>query len=456
MQVLKKISTLLLSLMLGSCGLIEKSDPMPQQSFSYQNSIPQNTVETTDYSHIDLGNSESFRVAMLLPLSGKVETMGQNMKNAAMLAVGDVNNNNLVVQFYDTKGTTSGARIAIENALNAKSDLIVGPLLGEEVAAVTETAKAAETPVISFSTAPNVLQDGIYTMGLLNEEQIERVIRYAVARGRLKLAVVLPDNQSGVNMFKAAMNAAQLHGATIVKVGFYSPNTMDFTNLVKQMAGEARVKSSQIKVKPGEKPEETQTEVIPLDFDALLVPEFGNRLKSVTSMFSFYDVSSPEVLFLGTSVWGNTNLSKETELYGAVYPVMSMARLARFKQKYYAMFNQKSNDLSIFAYDAVALASALSHKDKDYLKESITSVDGFYGLSGAFRIFANGKNEHGLDIVRVSASGPQMVEAAPNKFYTANPAYAQRLLTNDGTLIQMPQVYGKSADELRQVLLSVQ
>lgn len=452
--MLKKINALLLSFALAGCSLLQHSGSMPQQTFDYQNSIPQNMVETTDYSHIDLGNSDSFRVAMLLPLSGKVSDTGQNMKNAAMMAIGDLNNNNLVVQFYDTKGTTSGARIAVENAVNAKSDLIVGPLLGEEVSAITEPAKSADIPVISFSTAPNVLQDGVYTMGLLNEEQIERIIRYAVSQGRMKLAIMLPDSQSGINMLKAAINAAQLHGASIVKVGFYAPNSMDFTNLAAQITGSARVAASQQKTKPNDKKEEEQTEeeIAPLDFDALLVPEFGNRLKAITSMFSYYDVSAPEVLFLGTSVWGNTNLSKETELYGAAYPIMSMSRLAIYKQKYYDMFNQRSNDLSIFAYDAVALSSALSHKDKDYLKEAITSLDGFYGMSGAFRIFANGKNEHGLDIVKVTANGPQLIEAASNKFYSANPAYAQSGVSD----FYMPQIYGKNADELRQILLNVQ
>lgn len=451
--MLKKINALLLSFALAGCSLLQHSGSMPQQTFDYQNSIPQNMVETTDYSHIDLGNSDSFRVAMLLPLSGKVSDTGQNMKNAAMMAIGDLNNNNLVVQFYDTKGTTSGARIAVENAVNAKSDLIVGPLLGEEVSAITEPAKSADIPVISFSTAPNVLQDGVYTMGLLNEEQIERIIRYAVSQGRMKLAIMLPDSQSGINMLKAAINAAQLHGASIVKVGFYAPNSMDFTNLAAQITGSARVAASQQKTKPNDKKEEqTEEEIAPLDFDALLVPEFGNRLKAITSMFSYYDVSAPEVLFLGTSVWGNTNLSKETELYGAVYPAMSMPRLARYKQKYYEMFNQRSNDLSIFAYDAIALASALSRKDKDYLKEAITSLDGFYGMSGAFRIFTNGKNEHGLDIVKVTANGPQILEPASSKFYSANPAYAQSGVTD----FYLPQIYGKNTDELRQILLNMQ
>lgn len=221
-------------------------------------------VETTDYSHIDLGNSDSFRVAMLLPLSGKVSDTGQNMKNAAMMAIGDLNNNNLVVQFYDTKGTTSGARIAVENAVNAKSDLIVGPLLGEEVSAITEPAKSADIPVISFSTAPNVLQDSVYTMGLLNEEQIERIIRYAVSQGRMKLAIMLPDSQSGINMLKAAINAAQLHGASIVKVGFYAPNSMDFTNLAAQITGSARVAASQQKTKPNDKKKNKQKKKSPL------------------------------------------------------------------------------------------------------------------------------------------------------------------------------------------------
>ena len=96
--MLKKINALLLSFALAGCSLLQHSGSMPQQTFDYQNSIPQNMVETTDYSHIDLGNSDSFRVAMLLPLSGKVSDTGQNMKNAAMMAIGDLNKTPLTLK----------------------------------------------------------------------------------------------------------------------------------------------------------------------------------------------------------------------------------------------------------------------------------------------------------------------------------------------------------------------
>jgi ABC-type branched-subunit amino acid transport system substrate-binding protein len=447
MQVLKKTAALTVCMLLWGCSVL-KINQQSQQSISYEYGKPADTVALTDYSHVDLGTAESFRVAMLLPLSGKFAETGNGMKNAAMMAVGDLDNNNVVLQFYDTLGTTSGARIAVENAVNAKSNLILGPLLSEEVAAISSVTKDKNIPVISFSTAPSVLQGGVYTLGLLNEEQIDRIVRYAVEKGRTKLAVVLPDSQSGINMYKSAMRAAGAYGATVVKVGFYPPETMDFTGLVTSMAGAKKVAASQAKA--GE-----NAEYVAVDFDALLVPEYGNRLKSITSMFSFYDIAAPDVLFFGTSVWANTNLSKETELYGAAYPVMSTERQNAFAQKYKDMFGEKPNSLNIFAYDAVALATSLARKDRNNLDAAITNPDGYFGMSGAFRIFANGKSEHGLDIVRVTAGGQRVVENAPQKFYSMNPEYSRGADYDDFTT-NMPMIYGKNVNDLRSVLINVQ
>ena len=207
MQVLKRICAIFLVCLLFGCSVIRHNfGGFSSPTYSYSGSNPTDTMGDflqTDYSHVDLGNKESFRVAMLLPLSGKGSDAGQSMKNSAMLAIGDLNNSRLVVQFYDTKSTSSGARVAIENALSTGCDLILGPLMSEEVAAVTPVAQSRDIPVISFSTSPNVLQSGIYTLGLLNEEQIDKIIKYAAQQGRKRIAVVLPDNQSGINMLKS-------------------------------------------------------------------------------------------------------------------------------------------------------------------------------------------------------------------------------------------------------------
>ena len=76
-------------------------------------------ASSTDYSEINLGNTSSnFRVGVLLPLSGEASRYGNGLKNATMLALDDVKNPNLILQYYDTKGSDEGARIAVENAIN--------------------------------------------------------------------------------------------------------------------------------------------------------------------------------------------------------------------------------------------------------------------------------------------------------------------------------------------------
>ena len=448
--MLKKIYITIILMFLTGCGLFN-TNPYFSEGFISDTININNNVQTPNIAQ--LGNEDSFKIAMLLPLSGKMEALGQSMKKSAMLAIGDLNNNNLLVQFYDTKSTSSGALVAIENATKVKPHLIIGPVLSEEVSAISDTALSKNIPVISFSTSPLVLQNGIYSLGLLNEEQIDKIIKHATEIGRQNLAAVLPDNQSGINMLKLMMSSSKNYGIKLTKVGFYSPETMDFTKLVTQIAGEEKVKRSQMKPEDFEKLTEP-LEPIVLDFDALIIPEHGNKLKSIASMFSYYDIAIPEILFMGTSIWANTNLSKETELYGATYPVMSFSRLTRFSQKYENMFEEKPNGLSIFAYDAIALASALSYKDRKQIKESITSIDGFYGMSGAFRIFDNGKNEHGLDIVKVTSRGPKVIEPAAKKFANSNPSYAQFGLKPD-YLNEMPIIYGKDVEELRNILINM-
>lgn len=432
--MLKKFTVILGCFLACSCTLFRRqSYSEPYYSYMSGNRL-ERSAESTDYTQVDLGNAGSFRVAMLLPLSGNVAAMGQSMKNAATMAIGDINNNNLVVQFYDTKGTSSGARVAVENAINAGSDLILGPLMSDEVAAISNEAKYKNIPVISFSTSPAVLQEGVYTLGLLNNDQISRMIKYAASQDRTRLAAVLPDNQSGLNMFRSIMRIARDSGVKVVKVGFYAPDSMDFTSLVTSM------KSGGV------------------DFDALLIPETGNRLKAISSMFSYYDVASPQVLFMGTSVWDSSNLSKETELYGAVYPVMSLQNQESFAQKYIDLFDEKPSGLSIYAYDAVALASSLASKDRDYLHENIARADGYIGMSGSFRIFSDGQNEHGLDVVKVTSDGKKVVEKAPSQFYGVYSAANTE--TGSGYYgygyIEMPQVFGKSAESLQNILTSMQ
>lgn len=379
--------------------------------------------EISDYQ-TDSFSSTSFKVAMLLPLSGKASTYGKGLQNAAMMAIEDTNNPNLEVRFYDTKSSPDGAIAALSSAISAKAELILGPLMSDEVSAISGKAQSKNIPVISFSTSPNILGNGIYTLGLLSDEQVERIVSYASSKGRHKMAVIVPDSPAGLNIVKSALNSASNNQISVTKIGFYEPSTLEFSELIQQMAQD-------------------------IDFDSVLIAETGSRLKAIAGTFGYYDVAYPDVLFLGTCLWENTNLSKETTLFNAVYTSVSRVYSDYFDKKYKDLFGETPNKLYTYAYDSVALASALSKSKSDNLYALITNPDGYIGMNGSFRLFADGTNEHNLDVLQITTNGIKTVNSAPKKFTSP------KIKTNTRPLT-LPEIYGKSADEVYQKLYQPQ
>ena len=417
---------------------------------------------------------ESFRVGVLLPLSGEAGKFGQGLKQATMLALEDMNNDNLILQFYDTQGTPEGARMAAENALNQGVKLIIGPLMSTEVEAISYQTRRRDVPVVAFSTDEKVLQAQVYTLGLLIDEQVDRIIGYAAkAQGRSRFALLLPDNSSGTAVAKSAVKAAKKYGGTVVRIAFYAPNTTDFSEIVRELTDfdkrsePLKKQKDQLKalVQKGDKDAAAALRRLNLkdaddgvDFDAVIIPESGSRLKSAAAMFGYYDVFSPEVMFLGTSVWENTGLNKETTLVKAAYPRLSRTHNAYFNKKFQSLFGTYPNGLYAFAYDAVALSSALSKRNSSDLDAAITHPDGFAGINGIFRFFPNGKNQHSLDIIEITPSADKVVDAASHKFSADT---QQDYSPYDGDIAAdydntPPMIFGKDVGEAQRAVFGRQ
>ena len=417
-------------------------------------------ISPSDVIDLNLGNKESFRVGALLPLTGKYNTQGQGLKNATLMAIDDVNNKNLIVQFYDTKSTPEGARIAAENAINQNVDIFLGPLTSTEVKSVSNQAKDQDIPIISFSTTTDILQDGVYTLGLLIDDQVNKVVKYGAENGRSKLALFLPDNNTGVAVAKAAAKAAAANNVELVKIGFYKPETSDFSYQLKGFSDYTRRKARADKIKTNLKHQSdagninaakilkrlnTVDSLGDVDFDMVLIPETGSRLKSIVAMLGYYDVFHPKVQFLGTSIWENAHLSNESTLINSVYPTLSRVHNAYFANKYYSIFSQRPNSLYSFAYDGVALASALSMQENSNLKESITNPDGYIGINGVFRLFENGYNQHSLDVSKVTKAGDIVIRNAPNKFNSTEAPYSKNVIVFNESF-KAPLIYGKDKE----------
>lgn len=86
--------------------------------------------------------------------------------------------------------------------------------------------------MITFSSDPSNLGDGIYTISTLTSQQVEHIVRYACDKGYKRLAVLSQDNATGDIISMAAKAAVDSCGGMITKAAFYDPQAADLQSAV--------------------------------------------------------------------------------------------------------------------------------------------------------------------------------------------------------------------------------
>ena len=144
------------------------------------------------------------------------------MQNSADLALTEFNAPNVQFLVKDDGGTASGAQQSAQSALDEGAEIILGPLLGQSVAAAGQVARTRNVPVIGFSSDASVATRGVYLLSFLPESDVERVVDYAVSRGKRSFAALIPENAYGNVVDAAFRQAVARHSGRIVAVERFS------------------------------------------------------------------------------------------------------------------------------------------------------------------------------------------------------------------------------------------
>jgi ABC-type branched-subunit amino acid transport system substrate-binding protein len=331
---------------------------------------------------------------MLLPLSGPSGTIGRAMLDAAQMALFDVGDESLQLLPRDTQGQPEAAAAAAQAVIGEGARIIVGPLLAAEVEAVKPVARAANVPVLAFSTAAPLAGDGTYLMGFLPRQEIERVVSFAHAKGRGRFGVLAPRTPYGEIAVEALRGATTSSGANLGPVEYYDATTTDLTPVVRRFAASVG------------------------DTDALLLPEGGNRLKALAPLLPYFDVDPTRVKFLGTGLWDEPGLGTEPALDGGWYAAPPPAARADFERRFATLYRHPPPRLATLGYDATALAAVLARNPAgpDFSAQALTNPSGFAGIDGIFRLRPDGLVQRGLAVLEVHRGAPAVVDPAPDSF----------------------------------------
>ena len=374
------------------------------------------------------------RIAILLPLTGQHAKLGQAMLNAAQLALFHFADKQFELLPQDTRGTESGALDAAALAIGDGASLILGPLFAGSVAAVAPAARAAGIKVIAFSNDRKVAGDGVFTMGFLPQEQVRRVVTYAIKQGVRRFAVLAPDNDYGLTIASALKQTTDENGIEIIEQAFYDPQVTDFHPVIKNLANyderrrilldERRLlaeRNDEVAKLALKRLENLQT-MGDVSFEALLIADGGKTLKSIAALLPYYDIDPKKIRMLGTGYWDIAGIGSEPALVGGWFAAPSPEGRRAFIDQYELIYGARPPRLATLAYDATALAAVFAQSDETALGEptrslytlsEITAPQGFQGLDGIFRFVPAGFVERGLSVFQVGRRNIKIISQAP-------------------------------------------
>ncbi len=377
-----------------------------------------------------LATSETVRVALLVPLSGPNEKLGKAMLNAAQLALFDFPDIRFELLIHDTQGTLEGAVEAARFAIGDGASMILGPLLGPSVTAISPMARAANVTVVGFSSDRTVTGDGIYTMGFFPETEVERVVEFARSKGSARFAALAPSSPYGETVVEALRQSVYRMGGEVTRVQFYDPRAGDFSPVVRELANydrrrqallsqraELSEREDEVAVRALERLEKLQTIGEP-PFDALLLADGGERLLAIAALLPFYDVDPKKVRMLGTGQWDSPGLRSEPALSGGWHAGPPPEARAEFVQQYQQVYGSGPPRLSTLAYDATALAAVLAQAEAgpNFTAAALTAKSGFWGRDGIFRFLPDGSVQRGLAVLQVEPSSIKVISPSPEAF----------------------------------------
>jgi len=364
------------------------------------------TINSSAADQNSAKNKKDLKIGVLLPLSGKFEVVGQSFLKAIQLALQDISNENIIIYPKDSKANALDAYKAAKEFDKLGIEIVIGPIFYESLNKLNEINNIT---FISFTNKTERIPNNTIAFGININSQISALKKYfnniEVSKTLLlspkseyiyqSESVATKDILKFYRTYSYDTNPKKITGE-IQKITKYRERKNDLERRIKILE-----KSDLYKHKQELKKLEQMHTLGKVNFDSVVVIDFGERLKSVLTSFMFSDVSSDEVKFFTINQWFDETFFNENAMQNLHFPSIDLDNLKKFNKKYLRTFNEKPSEVSILAYDALGLIYyCWSNNNFQFKKEQLYSKKGFKGLHGKFLI-ENNLSKQNLKIYKV-------------------------------------------------------
>ena len=354
-------------------------------------------------------NQKSLKVGLLAPFSGQYKGMGQSIMLSLQMALKEINDDNIKIYPRDSGFNNPDKLIqSVESLKEENIKIVIGPISHEDF----KNLSAYKNMIfISPSNINPKVQSNILSVGISLESQMKSIEDFIKQNKRKKTIIMYPKNKY-TDLIDAKINNISINNKKIFR---YSADPKILTSDIEKLTNYDQRKRnliSRVKILEEKDDEASKLELKRLEqkytigkvnFDSVIIIDFGDSLKSVLTSLVYSDVDQKEVLIMTVNQWFDKSIFLENSIKNLYYPSVDIKNFQKYKTKYFKIYGVQPTEITILTYDALGLIYYI-WKKKNYNISSMKDFiikDSIKGKIGTFK-FTDGKLIQKLNIYKVS------------------------------------------------------
>ena len=340
-------------------------------------------------------DSDILKIGALLPLSGELKNLGEEMLYSINLALHDIGDQNIKIY---PKNSGSKKEMIIKSCEEFRKEginIIIGPT-DSEYFDIIENFQ--DLTFISLSNMNTENKKNIIMMGINLESQLLTIKDFIKKQNKKKTVILYPKNQYESHIVKNI----KLANFENVKIFKYDSDPEILTKQIEKLTNynqrKINLNSRVKKLEKSEDPKdirelkrlEQKYTLGKVNFDSVVIIDFGDGLKSVLTSLAYTDVSEEDVLIITGNQWFDNSILQETSIKKFFFPSINFENFEKFNAKFFKINKYKPSEITILAYDTVGLIYYVWKKEnKIFSANNLNLKKSIKGKIGKFSIKNN-------------------------------------------------------------------
>ena len=324
-------------------------------------------------------NDGKLKVGLLAPFSGEYKNLGESLLLSIQLALDEIGNDKIIIIPRDSgSDDNKKLNLAIKDIINNGAKVIIGPMTSSSF---NEIEKYKHIIFISLSNKEPKISSNLINIGISLESQLAAIEQLLIKEKRKKTIILYPKNEYE----EFIDEKIKLISLKDYKVFKYNPDLQTITGEIEKLTNYNQRKNNlETRKNALKKKDDDQSrkelEILErlftlgaVDFDSVIVIDFGSSLKTVLASLAYSDIDDTAVLISTVNQWFDENIFRENTFKNLYFPSVDMKQFKKYNENYFSLFEVNPDEITILAYDALGLIHYVWKKNK-----GIKSINDFF------------------------------------------------------------------------------